>query len=234
MTSSEVVASGVCCWVRRFGSQVSIMSRYLRWLSVAVLCVAVALSSAGAALAEVYAEASHDAPAAHQDEGVPGLIPRGDLAFWSLVTFTLMMLVLGKFVWPALNDGLIERERKIRQDIADAEAGRHKSEAMVKEHEARLAKVQDEVREILAEARRDAEHAKLEIVTTAQKEAEATKQRAIAEIGRSKDQALAELFDFVSNNVLHATEHVIGRSLTGTDHERLVRESLAQLNVRRN
>ena len=97
-----------------------------------------------------------------------------------------------------------------------------------------MAKVQDEVREILAEARRDAEHAKLEIVTTAQKEAEATKQRAIAEIGRSKDQALAELFDFVSNNVLHATEHVIGRSLTGTDHERLVRESLAQLNVRRN
>ena len=234
MASSGVVASGVCCWVRSFDSQVSIMSRYLRWLSVAVLHIAVVLSLAGAALAEVHAEAPHGTPTAHQDEGVPGLIPRGDLAFWSLVTFTLMMLVLGKFVWPALNDGLIERERKIRQDIADAEAGRHKSEAMVKEHEARLAKVQDEVREILAEARRDAEHAKLEIVTTAQKEAEATKQRAIAEIGRSKDQALAELFDFVSNNVLHATEHVIGRSLTGTDHERLVRESLAQLNVRRN
>ena len=210
------------------------MSRFFHCLSVGVLCIAFVVGLAGSAFAEAHTQPGHDAPAAHQDEGVPGLIPRADLAFWSLVTFTLMMLVLGKFVWPVLNDGLIERERKIRQDIADAQAGRLKSEAMVREHEARLAKVQDEVREILAEARRDAEHAKLEIVTAAQNEAEATKQRAIAEIGRSKDQALAELFDFVSKNVLDATEHVIGRSLTGTDHERLVRESLAQLNVRRN
>ena len=210
------------------------MSRFFRCLCVGVLCLSVAMSLGSQVVAaDRAAPVGHEAPA-HQDEGVPGLIPRGDLAFWSLVTFTLMMLVLGKFVWPQLNDGLIERERKIRQDIADAEAGRHKSEAMVKEHEARLAKVQDEVREILAEARRDAEHTKLEIVTTAQKEAEATKIRAIAEIERSKDQALAELFDFVSSNVVHATEHMIGRSLDGSDHERLVRESLAQLNVRRN
>ncbi len=211
------------------------MSGLLRRLLLLVVVGCVSLcGSQQFALAAAHGD-QHTAADAPQQKGVPGMVPASkDLPLWSLVTFGLMMLVLGKFVWPALNDGLIERERKIRQDIADAEAGRRKSEAMVKEHEARLAKVQDEVREILAEARRDAEHAKLEIVTTAQKEAEATKQRAIAEIGRSKDQALAELFDFVSNNVLHATEHVIGRSLTGTDHERLVRESLAQLNVRRN
>ncbi len=210
------------------------MSGLLRCLLLmAVGCVSLC-GSQQIVLAAAHGD-QHAASDTPQQKGVPGMVPASkDLPLWSLVTFVLMMLVLGKFVWPALNDGLIERERKIRQDIADAEGNRHKTEAMVKEHEARLAKVQDEVREILAEARRDAEHAKLEIVTTAQKEAETTKQRAIAEIGRSKDQALAELFDFVSNNVLRATEHVIGRSLTGTDHERLVKESLSQLNVRRN
>lgn len=216
------------------------MSRFVRCFCSAMLVALVALVLAGSVSAADHGPDNHGAAPAHaddgehKDEGVPGLIPRGDLALWSLVTFTLMMLVLGKFVWPSLNAGLVERERKIRQDIADAETNRHKSEAMVKEHEARLAKVQDEVREILAEARRDAEHAKLEIVTTAQKEAEATKHRAIAEIERSKDLALSELFEFVSSNVLNATEQVIGRSLTGTDHERLVQESLSQLNVRRN
>lgn len=210
------------------------MSGLLRCLVLLSLGWVLLCGSSHSVLAAAQGD-NHAASDAPQQKGVPGMVPAGkDLPLWSLVTFVLMMLVLGKFVWPALNDGLIERERKIRQDIADAEGNRHKTEAMVKQHEARLAKVQDEVREILAEARRDAEHAKLEIVTAAQKEAEATKQRAVAEIGRSKDQALAELFDFVSNNVLHATEHVIGRSLTGTDHERLVRESLAQLNVRRN
>ncbi len=209
------------------------MSGLLRWVAMLSLGLALLFGSQVSVLAADHG-GDHPAPAA-KEKGVPGMVPSSkDLPLWSLVTFVLMMLVLGKFVWPALNSGLIERERKIVQDIADAEANRHKTEAIVKDHEARLAKVQDEVREILAEARRDAEHAKLEIIAAAQKEAEATKHRAIAEIGRSKDLALAELFDFVSANVLGATEHVIGRSLTGTDHERLVKESLAQMNVRRN
>ena len=210
------------------------MSGLLKWMALLSLGWVLLCGSQHSVLAADHG-AQHAEPGAPQEKGVPGMVPSSkDLPLWSLVTFVLMLLVLGKFVWPSLNAGLVERERKIRQDIADAESNRHKTEAMVKEHEVRLAKVQDEVREILAEARRDAEHARLEIATTAQKEAEATKQRAIAEIERSKDQALAELFDFVSNNVLKATEQVIGRSLTGTDHERLVKESLSQLNIRRN
>jgi F-type H+-transporting ATPase subunit b len=157
-----------------------------------------------------------------------------DLALFSLITFAVYVLVLRLGAWGPLQGGLNERERGIRQNIADAETSRLKSESLLKEHEIKLAKVQEEVREILAEARRDAEHTKQEIIATAQKEADATKHRAIAEIERSKDLALTELFDFVSTNVVNATEHMIGKSLSGADHERLVKEALAQVNVRRN
>lgn len=203
--------------------------RLIRGLSIAVVCLTFALS------VPVSVRAGSDAPHAAEphEAGLP-MDWTKDLALFSLVTFVVYLVVLKVGAWGPLRDGLNERERRIRQDIADAEANRLKTEAMVTEHEAKLARVQDEVREILAEARRDAEHAKLEIIAAAQKEAEATKHRAIAEIGRSKDLALTELFDFVSANVLGATEHVIGRSLTGTDHERLVKESLAQMNVSRN
>lgn len=209
----------------------------LRFVRTTVLQAAIAacLLAVISNLALASDAAPHDdAHTASKDDGVPGLIPPTDLGLWSLVTFGLTVVVLGKFVWPKLNAGLLERERKIRQDIADAEANRHKSEAMLKDYELRLAKVQDEVREILAEARRDAEHTKNEIVTTAQNEAEATKNRAIVEIHRSKDQALAELFDFVASNVVNATENLISRSLSGGDHDRLVRESLDELKIRRN
>ncbi len=204
-----------------------------RWIRGLGVVVVVCLTLALAVPDSVQASAEVPRTEEHHEAGLP-MDWTKDLALFSLVTFVVYLVVLKVGAWGPLRDGLNERERRIRQDIADAEANRHKSEAMLKEHEAKLAKVQDEVREILAEARRDAEHARLEIATIAQKEAEATKQRAIAEIERSKDQALAELFDFVSNNVLKATEQVIGRSLTGTDHERLVNESLSQLNVRRN
>jgi F-type H+-transporting ATPase subunit b len=109
-----------------------------------------------------------------------------------------------------------------------------KSEQMVKEREAKLAAVHDEVRELIAEARRDSERVKQDILSTAQKEADATRQRAIADIERSRDQALGELFDFVTNNVVGATERVIGRSLSEGDHERLVTQALSEMNVRRN
>ena len=179
--------------------------------------------------------------AAHGDAVQGGADPHGlpmnwrvDLALFSLVTFAVYVVVLKAGAWGPLQAGLNERERGIRQNIADAEACRLKSEAMLKEHELKLAKVHEEVRDILAEARRDAEHAKQDIIATAQREADATKQRAIAEIERSRDLALSELFDYVSSNVINATENVIGRSLSGADHERLVGDALSQLNVRRN
>lgn len=174
---------------------------------------------------------------AHHEEGHAVSLPmdwRSDLALFSLITFVVYVAVLRVGAWGPLQAGLNERERGIRQNIADAESNRLKSEAMLKDYELKLAKVQEEVREILAEARRDAEHTKQDIVATAQREAEATKHRAVAEIERSRDQALTELFDFVSNNVINATEKVIGRSLSGPDHDRLVNEALAELNVRRN
>jgi F-type H+-transporting ATPase subunit b len=99
---------------------------------------------------------------------------------------------------------------------------------MLAEHARTLAKVQDEVRALLAQGRQDAEKAKQEIVTEAQKEAEASKQRALHEIGRARDTALKDLFDVVSSQVAHATEHVLGRSLTGGDQDRLIDEALAQ------
>lgn len=205
-------------------------------------CLPGAPSVALAADEHAKAEAEHphgDATAdhaegGHGDGGVPGLIPSVDLATWQLITFLVFLGVLWKFAWGPLQSGLEKRETKIRQDIADAEAQRLKAEQLLKDYEARLLKAQDEVREILAEARRDAEKAKQDIVTAAQQEAETTRRRAVEDIQRSKDHALAELFDFVSSNAMAAAEQVVQRSLKSEDHDRLIREALEQLNVRRN
>lgn len=174
--------------------------------------------------------------AAHheQDEGIPGLTPGRDLALWSLVTFLIVLGILRATAWKPLLDGLYQRETSIKQALADAEASQARSKALLAEHEAKIAKAHEEVREIIAEARRDAEHTKQEIVAAAQKEADDTKHRAIAEIERTRDQALAELFDFVTNNVVQATEKVVGRSLGAQDQERLVQQALAEMDLRRN
>ena len=199
---------------------------------MSVLVLAFALCSPVLVCAEAQANAGEHNAEAHE-EGLPMSFTK-DLALFSLVTFGVFLAALRFGAWGPLQAGLNERERGIKQNIADAEAARLKSQALLKDHELKLAKVQEEVRDILAEARRDADHTKQEIIAVAQKEADATKHRAIAEIERSRDQAISELFDYVSANVVDATEKVIGRHLTGEDHDRLVKEALAELNVRRN
>lgn len=203
-----------------------------RWLLIAGLLAG--LSVANSARAEEEHPPSHGAGASHAAKPELPLKFQGDLALWSAATFLVFLFVLKKMAWQPLQDGMNAREAKIRQDLADAESNRLKAEALLREYEAKLAKSQEEVKEILAEARRDAEHAKQDIIATAERESSAMRQRAVADIERARDQALVELFDFVSKNVMQATEKVLGRSLSGGDHERLVKEALANLELRKN
>lgn len=151
-----------------------------------------------------------------------------DLALWSLVTFLLFFFVLAKFAWGPLAAGLDHRDAMIRKNIADAESAMQAAQKLLADHTAKLDQVQEEVREILAEARRDAEHTSQEIKATAEKEANAARDRAVQDIQRVKDQALDELFSHFATTVSNATEHVIGRSLSGADDERLISEAVSQ------
>jgi len=183
-------------------------------------------------------EAAHGVHHAHV--GAPQTEPevfdpadfRKDLAAYTFVVFLLLLVVLTKYAWGPVTEALDEREESIRKNIEDAETARIRSEEILAEHAGKLNAVQDEVREIIAEARRDAEHTKAEIVASAQKEAEATANRATEEIERARDNALAELFSTMSVQVTEATEHVLGRTINEEDRGRLVDEALAQLTTK--
>lgn len=180
---------------------------------------------ASVALATTVARAAEEGAAAEHGKPNP-LTWSNDLALFSVLVFLLFLAVLAKYAWKPLAAGLDRREARIREDIAAAEEARLKAERMLAEHAAKLDRVQDEVRAILAEARRDAEVARQNIVSDAQAEADATKSRAVLEIERARDQALKELFDVMASRVADATEHVLGRGLTGADQQRLIDEAL--------
>ena len=162
-----------------------------------------------------------------REEGVPIKFKK-DLALWSAVTFLIFLFLLGRFAWKPLVAALDAREGQIRGDISAAESARLKAEQMLAEHSKRMAQVQDEIREALAQGRRDAESLKQEIVGQAQKEAVAAKDRAVQEISRARDSALKDLFDVVATEVAHATQHVLGRSVNSSDQDRLIEEALTQ------
>lgn len=197
--------------------------KFCRWLMIVTAVVACGLAVPTLALAE-----TADDHAAEGGGDEPPLSAEPDLALWSGITFVVFVLVLKKFAWTPLISGLDSRESSIRTAIAEANAAREKAERMLAEHEQRLQRAEDEVREILAEARRDAESTKQSIISEAESEAEAMKNRSIAEIERAKDVALRDLFDAVSQRVVLATEHILGRALSEDDQNRFVDEALSQ------
>jgi F-type H+-transporting ATPase subunit b len=161
--------------------------------------------------------------------GEAPLVPPTDLVFWGIVTFVVFLVVLKKAAFGPLVAGLDKRESKYRKLLDDAKADRDKAMALLAGHEKKLAEAQAEVAEIIAEARRDAERTKTDILASANSEAEATRKRALDDIGRARDQAVAQLFDHVRANVVAATEKVLARSLTDADHQRFVDEALSEL-----
>lgn len=178
---------------------------------------------------EHHGDGHGDDAAGHHETGVPGFTK--DLALWSLVTFVCFLFVLKKAAWGPLIEGLDKREAGIRAAIAEAEENQRKSQALLADYEAKLRDAEQTVAEMVAEAKRDAERTSQDIVAKAQADAESLQQRATDEIGRAKDAALAEVFGAVNSQIAQATEHVLGRAISGEDQERLVEEALSEINA---
>ncbi len=220
------------------------MSHFINWCRSLARTGVLTLTCVSVVFAVVSVVSAEDAPVAAEQDHVEGHDhpvegpmtahkEDVDLAIFTLITFGVFLFVLKKLAWKPLIEGLDKRESKIQAALSDAETARLKAQKLLDDHQHKLDRVQDQVREILAEARRDAEVTKTDIITTAQREAEASRNRAVLDIQRARDAALDELFDHMSRSVSQATQKVVGRSLTDADHERLIREALQEFSSRK-
>ncbi|MFQ5495085.1 MAG: F0F1 ATP synthase subunit B [Phycisphaerae bacterium] len=155
----------------------------------------------------------------------------GDLGniFWTLLTFVVVMIVLGKFAWGPILGGLQKREAFIRDSLEKAKLDREQAEARLEEYEQRLAQAREEATAIVTEGRRDAEVVKRKIEDDAKAAAEAMIQRARREIGIATDSAVKELYGLSARLATDAASRIIRRELTADDHERLIAESIREL-----
>ncbi len=131
-----------------------------------------------------------------EEEGGSGPNPLAvdpDLAIWTLVIFALLFAILAKFAWPQIAAAVDERERKIAATIAAADAKLEDAKRVLAEHEAKLAATAGEIREMLDEARRDADAARKRIEEEGRKAAGEEIARATREIQRAKEGAIQEL-----------------------------------------
>src|SRR5438477_5299810 len=75
------------------------------------------------------------------------------LIFWTVVVFGILLVVLWRLGWPALLKTVEERERRIQQQLEEAERSRAEAARLLEEHKRTIATAKAEAQEMLAKAK---------------------------------------------------------------------------------
>lgn len=152
-----------------------------------------------------------------------------DLAIYTAVVFFLLLALLGKFAWNPICHALEEREKGIERQIEEARVGAERVAEQLKQYEAKLAAATDEARELIAQARRDGESLREQIVGEAKATAQRERERAVADIAVARDMALRDIAQRSVDTAIALASNIVRRELRPQDHQALVRETLDKL-----
>jgi len=131
------------------------------------------------------------------------------LAIWQTIILLVVIIILGKFAWKPIVNGLEERERGISDALASAEKAKLEMARLTNENEQLLQEARAERDTILKEAK----ELKDKIVSEAKTEAQEASSKVLAqaklEIEEQKNKALAEVKNQVSSLSLEIARKVL-------------------------
>jgi F-type H+-transporting ATPase subunit b len=166
------------------------------------------------------------------EEGAKELevLPDPDELLWGSLFFLVLLIVLIKFVFPKVNEGLAKRTAKIQGQMDAAEAVRREADGVLEEYRRQLADARTEASRIIEEGKRTAEALKADITARAEAEAREIVARAQADVAGERDRAIASLQRSVGDLSLTLAGRVIGAELANPEAQRaLVDRAIAEL-----
>jgi F-type H+-transporting ATPase subunit b len=153
-----------------------------------------------------------------------------DLTVWTIVVFLVLLLVLKRAAWKPMLEGLQRREENIRAALEDAKRARDEAQRVRQELQTEMNHAAEKVRDLMDNARRDAERANEEMIAKARNEIQGERDRLRREIDLARDHALQEISNRVAQLATLVSAKAIRRQLSLDDHRRMVDEALAELN----
>jgi F-type H+-transporting ATPase subunit b len=142
--------------------------------------------------------------------------------------FLVVLIVLGKYVFPALMRTMDQRAAVIREGVENAERARKDLAEAEKRVEALLDQARREAQASIAKATLAAEQVRADIEAQAQERSRQLIEQAERQIQAQVAQARAQLRQEVADLAIEAAERVVGSSLDTASNRRLVSEFVAQ------
>lgn len=177
------------------------------------------------------------APLAAQEEHAAPRDPLSveyGLMFWTLVVFALLLAILWKFAWPQILGAVEAREAALEAQIAEAARNREESAKLLEEHKRLVADARAQAHQVMTEARTAADKERAYLLEQAKQEQDAMLERARRELQAERDRAIVELRREAVDLSLAAASKVVGERLGSDTDRRLVLDYLKTLEGQRN
>ncbi len=141
-----------------------------------------------------------------------------------LINVIILYVILKRFFWEKIRKYMLDRQAAIQDAIDNAEAINQRANEKMENYSKRIAKEEEEGREIIRNAKLKADAQARQIVENALKEASEIVAKAQASIEAEKERAVVEMKQEIAQMALMAAEKIVGKEIESTGHEAIVEE----------
>ena len=164
----------------------------------------------------------------------PLVQPDPGLFIWTIVTFLLLLWGLKKIAWTPLLEALETRQNAIRKSLDDAQQAKVELERLNAESARIIQQARVDAEAIISQGRVDGDRLREEIRSKARSEADNIVKNAERQIQLETSRALEQIRrEAVDLSVMIASK-IIQRNLSREDNERLIDDTIKQVEGRAN
>jgi F-type H+-transporting ATPase subunit b len=150
-------------------------------------------------------------------------------AWWTVIAFLMLLVLLGRFAWKPMLNGLKARQDYIAQQIAGAETSRKQAEKLLADYNGKMEQLEAKGQEIIKSVTARAEEEGRLLAEKARAEAAGIKAKAHEDIEHARIAASQQLWNEVGDVVLALGTEVLGRKLEKTDNDRFIQDAIVKL-----
>ena len=144
------------------------------------------------------------------------------------VTVLVLYLILKRNFFDKINNFITARQEGIQKQFDEAEQSIADANAMMAEYKERIANVESEGREIIADARERADMQAKKILNEANVKATAMLEQATNEIEREKSKAVAEMKQYIADLAICAAEQILEKQIDAKGQAEIVDRIIEQ------
>jgi len=161
-------------------------------------------------------------------EMTQGLIEFNWTSLMVVINLLILYIILKKFFWEKIREFMKERENAVRDAFDSAEAMNKRADEKMRNYSARIANVEEEGREIIRQARAQADVQAQEIIEDARKQASELMAKTERNIELEKAKAMEEMRQEIGTLALMAAEKIVGREIDNIGQEKIVDDVIDQ------